>query len=182
MKPLAAGVAAGAYLDSTAKMFHDIQAQELGKIVSLGKELGRRSASNPALYIGGAHMVNHEVVADSKWLKEFRADNEPSPGESERLTAALGSDGYLIYMGYYSPVPPETWEAVRQAKAKAAWFLVPAPDQKLDFAKYGDVFINERWDPGDAAITIPGYDVRILPVSGVAHLFMYDVLRHAAGS
>jgi hypothetical protein len=182
MEPVQAGVAARAYLDSMAKTLHDIQAYELSKIVSLGKEMGRRPAARPALYVGGAHMVNHEVVADSKWLKEFRADNEPSPGESERLTAALGSDGYLIDLGYYDGVPRDTWDAVRRANARAAWIVVPLPGQKYNFDQYGDVFINQRWDPGDAVVAMPGYDIRILPASGVAQLFIYEAMRRAAGS
>jgi hypothetical protein len=175
MEPVQAGVAAGAYLDSIGKTLHEIHAQELGKIVSLGREMGRRPASNPALYIGGAHMVNHEVVGDSKWLKEFK-------GHDERLTAALGSDGYLIDMGYYDGVPPAIWDAVRRAKAKAAWIVVPLPGQNMDFKQYGDVFINQHWDPGDAVVAMPGYDVRILPASGVAQLFIYEVMRRTAGS
>jgi hypothetical protein len=175
MEPVQPGVAARAYLDYIDKVLHDIQAQELDKIVSVGKEMGRRPASHPALYIGGAHMVNNEVVAGSKWCKEFKGDNE-------HLTAALGSDGYLIDMGYYDGVPPAIWEAVRRAKARAAWIVVPLPGQKLNFEQYGDVFINQHWDPGDAAVAMPGYDVRILPVSGVAHLFIYEVMRRAARS
>ena len=175
MEPVQPGVAARAYLDYIAKMFHDIQAYELGKIVSVGKEMGRRPASRPALYMAISHMVHDEVLGDSKWLKEYKGDNE-------HLAAALGSDGYLIWMGYYNGVPPDKWEAVRRAKARAAWIVVPLPDQKLNFEQYGDVFINQRWDPGDAAVAMPGYDIRILPPSGVAQLFIYEVMLRAAGS
>jgi len=175
MEPVQPGVAARAYLDYIDKMFHDIQAYELGKIVSVGKEMGRRPASRPALYMAISHMVHDEVLGDSKWLKEYKGDNE-------HLAAALGSDGYLIWLGYYDGVPPEMWETVRRAKARAAWIVVPLPDQKLNFEQYGDVFINQRWDPGDAAVAMPGYDVRILPPSGVAQLFIYEVMRRAAGS
>jgi hypothetical protein len=156
-------------------MFHDIQAYELGKIVSVGKEMGRRPASRPAFYMVISHMMHDEVWGDSKWLKEYKGDNE-------HLAAALGSDGYLIWMGYYNGVPPDKWEAVRRAKARAAWIMVPRPDQKLNFEQYGDVFINQHWEPGDAAVAMPGYDIRILPPSGVAQLFIYEVMRRAAGS
>jgi hypothetical protein len=175
MEPVQAGVAARAYLDSIGKTLHDIQAQELGKIVSVGKELGRRPASHPALYMAVTHMVNNEVVAGNKWLKEYKGDNE-------HLAAALDSDGYLIWMGYYDGVPPDKWEAVRRAKARAAWIVVPLPGQKYNFEQYGDVFINQHYEPGDAVVQMPGYDVQILPAMGVAELFIYEVMRRAAGS
>ena len=156
-------------------MFHDIQAQELGKIVSVGKVIRRRSASRPALFMANSHMMHDEVLGDGKWFKEYK-------GDIQHLAAALGSDGYLIYLGYYDGVPPDIWEAVRQAKARAAWIVVPLAGQKLNFEQYGDVFINQQWEFGDAAVAMPGYDVRILPPSGVAQLFIYEVMMRAAGS
>ncbi len=175
MKPVQPGVTARAYLDSIARMFHDIQAQELGKIVSVGKTIRRRLASRPALFMAVSHMVHDEVLGDGKWIEQYK-------GDAQHLAAALGSDGYLIYLGYYDGVPAELWEAVRRAKARAAWIVVPLAGQKLNFEQYGDVFINQQWEFGDAAVAMPGYDVRILPPSGVAQLFIYELMMRAAES
>ena len=175
MEPVQPGVAARAYLDSIDKMFRDIQAYELGKIVSVGKEIGRRPASRPALFIATSHLMHDEVLAGGKGF-------EPYKGDIPHLAAALGSDGYLIYLGYYDGVPPNVWEAVRQARARAAWIVVPLAGQKLNCEEYGDVFINQHWEFGDAAVAMPGYDVRILPPSGVAQLFIYELMMRAAAS
>jgi len=175
MDPVQPGVAARAYLDSIAAMFHDIQAQELDKIVSVGKEMARRSASHPATLLIVSHMMHNELWGEGKWFKEYKGDNE-------HLPAALGPDGYLVYLGYYDGVPPETWDAVRRAKARAAWIVVPLAGQNLNFEQYGDVMINQHYEPGDAAIAMPGYDIRILPPSGIAQLFVYELLMRAAGA
>jgi hypothetical protein len=175
MEPVHSGVAARAYLDSIDKMFHDIQAQELGKIVSVGKEIGRRPAPRQALFMANSHMMQGDVVGDGKWFERYK-------GDIQHLAATLGSDGYLIYLGYYDGVPPDIWGAVRQAKARAAWIVVPLVGQKLDFEQYGDVFINQQWEFGDAAVAMPGYDVRILPPSGVAQLFIFELMMRAAES
>ena len=175
MEPVEAGVAARAYLDSIDKMFHDIQGQELDKVVSVGKDMGRRPVSLPATLMIVSHMMHDEVLGEGKWFKEYKGDNE-------HLAAALGSDGYLVYLGYYDGVPTGIWDAVRRAKAKAAWIVVPLAGEKLNFEQYGDVFINQHYEPGDAAVAMPGYDVRILPPSGVAQLFIYEVMMRAAGS
>jgi len=175
MEPVQPGVAARAYLDYIDKMFHEIEAYELGKIVSVGEEIGRRPASRPALCISAGHMMHDEAWGDNKWFKEYK-------GDMKQLATALGPDGYLIWLGYYDGVPPAIWEAVRRAKVRAAWIMVPLAGQELNFEQYGDVFINQHWEPGDAAVAMPGYDIRILPPSGVAQLFIYEVLRRAAGA
>jgi len=175
MKPMRPGVVARAYLDSIAGMFHDIQTHELDKIVSVGKEMRGRSASHPATLMIVSHMMHNEVWGEGQWFREYKGDNE-------HLPAALGSDGYLIYLGYYDGVPPETWDAVRRAKARAAWIVVPLAGQNLNFEQYGDVMINQHYEPGDAAVAAPGYDIRILPPSGIAQLFVYELLMRAAGA
>jgi len=91
----------------------------------------------------------------------------------------LGSDGYFVWVGYVA-VPLDLWRAVRRAGAKAVWIVSPLPAE-VDFEQFGDNIINQRWPIGDGAVDIPGYDVRILPPSGVAQLFIYELLVHAGG-
>jgi len=43
-------------------------------------------------------------------------------------------------------------------------------------ASAGDTFPDEHWEAGDAAVTVWGYDVPILPPSGIAQLFLYRLL------
>jgi hypothetical protein len=187
MQPVQPGVAGRAYLDSIDKMVREIRAQETGKIVEVGKEMGQRAGSNPAVITAQAHMVGHEFWGEGKWFQTQKGD----------LETALGSGGMLIFLGYYNGVPQQMWDAVRRAKAKGVWALAPAldekltlqpdgeqvhPGQELDFKQYGDVFINQHWDVGDAATTMPGYDIRILPPSAEAQLFIYEALMRAAGA
>ncbi len=40
----------------------------------------------------------------------------------------------------------------------------------------GDLFIDQQWQMGDAAIQVPDYDVRILPASGLAQLYIHELL------
>jgi hypothetical protein len=120
-------------------------------------------------------MMHDELWGEGKWLKEYKGDNE-------HLAAVLGPDGYLVYLGYYDGVPPGTWDAVRRAKARAAWIIVPLAGQNLNFEQYGDVMIDQHYEPGDAAIAMPGYDIKILPPSGITQLLVYEALMRAAGA
>jgi len=119
--------------------------------------------------------MNHEFTGDGKWL-------QPYQGDSNRLDEALGIDGYLIWLGPYNGIQSELWDAVRRAKAKAVWICIPKLGQKLNLEQYGDILINQRWAEGDAAVSMPGYDVKILPPSGIAQLVIYEAILHAAGA
>jgi len=174
MKPVLAGVAAEAYLDAIKKMLNEIQTQELDKIVTVGKEVGRRSASRPVPISIMSHMMHDELRDEGKLFKDYKGDND-------HLPEALGSDGYLVYLGYYDGVSTGMWDAVRKANAKAVWIIVPVPGQTLNYQQYGDVVINQHYEEGDAAVKMPGYDVQILPPSGVAQLFIYEMMMRAAG-
>ena len=175
MKPVPAGVAAEAYLDAIKKMLSEIQTQELDKIVTVGKEVGRRSASGPVPISIMSHMMHDELRDEGKLFKDYKGDND-------HLPEALGSDGYLVYLGYYDGVSTGMWDAVRKANAKAVWIIVPVPGQTLNYQQYGDVVINQHYEEGDAAVKMPGYDVQILPPSGVAQLFIYEMMMRAVGS
>ncbi|MBI2680954.1 MAG: hypothetical protein HYX25_08115 [Candidatus Solibacter usitatus] len=175
MDPVPPGVAARAYLDSIGQTLRDIRSHELDRIIAVGKEMGRRSASHPAIVTAISHLMHHEFTGDGKW---FRADK----GEADRLDAALGADGYLIWLGPYNGIQTELWDAVRRAKAKAVWICIPKAGQRLDLKRYGDILIDQHWAEGDAAVSMPGYDVKILPPSGIAQLVIYETMLHAAGA
>jgi hypothetical protein len=175
MEPVQPGVAARAYLDSVGQTLRDIRSHELDRIIAVGKEMGRRSASHPALVTATSHMMSHEFTGDGKWFQAYK-------GDSNRLDAALGADGYLIWLGYYNGIPSELWDAVRRAKAKAVWICVPKPGEKLDFEQHNDILIDQHWAEGDAAVSMPGYDVKILPPSGIAQLVIYEAMLRAAGA
>ena len=175
MDPVQPGVAARAYLDSIAQTLRDIRSHELDRITAVGKEMGRRSASHPAIVTAISHLMNHEFTGDGKWFHAYK-------GEADRLDAALGADGYLIWLGPYNGIQTELWDAVRRAKAKAVWICIPKAGQNLDLERYGDILIDQHWAEGDAAVRMPGYDVKILPPSGIAQLVIYEALLHATGA
>jgi hypothetical protein len=64
------------------------------------------------------------------------------------------------------------------AGTNAAWMVAPMARQ-TDFSAYGDLVVNQHWAFGDGAAAAPGYDVPILPPSGVAQLFIYELLGRA---
>ena len=176
MKPVAAGVVARAYLDYVANMLHQIGEHELETITKVGKEIGRRaSGPNPASIMVLGHLMFYATAQDGKLFRYLDVAKE-----SQNLESRLGKDGYFIWLGYVA-TPLDLWHAVRRAGAKGVWITSPLPAE-VDFRQFGDDVIHEHWLVGDGAVDIPGYDVRILPPSGVAQLFIYELMLRAAGS
>ena len=121
------------------------------------------------------HLMFYASAKDGKLFRYLDVNTE-----HKNLLTLLGTDGYFIWLGYVA-TPLDLWHDVRSAKAKAVWVVSPLPAE-VDFRQFGDVVINEHWLVGDGAVDVPGYDVRILPPSGVAQLFIYELMLRAAGS
>ena len=83
----------------------------------------------------------------------------------DKLGDVVKPGDVILYVGYYQPSGP--W--VEQAHALGAKIVTvvsgtpetPAEDMGAD------ININGCWPYGDALITIPGYDIKVLPPSGV---------------
>ncbi len=171
MAPVEAGTLSAAYLDRVAAMLTRIADSELEKIMATGREMGRRAAAGtPVALLTTSHLIPKIAELETNWF-EFVSD-------SNRLEKALARAGSLVYLGY-TGVDLEVWRTVRRAGVNAVWISGELPNQ-TDFEYFGDTVIDEHWRLGDSAVKVPGYDVRILPVSGIAQLFIYDLLLRAA--
>lgn len=174
MRPAAPGVFARAYIDYIRRMAIAIGEKQGAGLAAVAAEIGKRvgSARLP-LMMTNSHMMPYAMTGDGRWYR-FQKD-------AGALKAALAPGDYLIFLGYYHPLPGDVWDALRSANARAVWIAVPRPDQKLDFASHGDLFIDQQWQMGDAAVEAPGYDVKILPASGVAQLYIHEFLATRVG-
>ncbi len=176
MEPVEVGVVSRAYLDYVGGVFRKIQTYEIEKIVKAGKKAGQRAReSRPPAFIALSHLMPHLVDRQSKLLRYFDA------GVDRKILEVFLSRNDLLICLWHNGVPPDVWRAVRRAKARAVWVVCPLPDQ-VNYEHHGDVFVNQHWQLGDCAVEVPGYDVRILPPSGVAQLFIYEILLRVAGT
>ncbi len=174
MRPAPAGALARAYVDFIERMVAALRERETANIEAVAAEMKRRaSAGRPAVMMTNSHVMVYSMEGDGKWFRYLRDPKELEP--------ALAGGGYLVYLGYYHRIDEAMWNAVRGSGAKAVWMVVPRPDQKLDFAGVGDMLIDQRWQMGDAAVTVPDYDVKLLPASGFAQLFLYNWLERSVG-
>jgi len=175
MEPVKSQVLSGAYLAYIEKMFRKIQENELAKIVKAAEEAGQRAQeSRPPAFMALSHLLPPILDRQSKLFHYFDWGVD-----RKILELFLSRDGLLVCL-WHNGVPPDVWRAVRRAEARAAWIVCPLPDQ-VNYEQYGDMFVDQHWRLGDCAVEVPGYDVRILPPSGLAQLFIYELLKLAAG-
>ena len=122
----------------------------------------------------GGHIMNHVI---SSGRGPFRhGDAVEAPAE---LLPMLKSGDLVVFFGYVS-VPLDFLRLVHRTGATAAWIVSPLP-QDVDFTQFGDSVIDQEWKIGDAAVQVPGYDIRILPPSGIIELVIYASLLASSG-
>jgi uncharacterized phosphosugar-binding protein len=93
---------------------------------------------------------------------------------NSKLIAQPGPADYVLGLGYMNTPTEEVFgqkawgdaDKVRQAGRGVAW-IVAAFNYKPEDLKPNEILVDQRWPEGDAAVQAPGYDVKILPPSGV---------------
>lgn len=82
--------------------------------------------------------------------------------------------GDFIALIEYIYAPKERLDKIKAKGARSVWVGVPMGDD-LDYQGL-DVFIDPFWRFGDAVVEIPGYDVKVMPPSGVIQSMIYWML------
>ena len=82
--------------------------------------------------------------------------------------------GDFIALIEYIHAPRERLDKIKAKGARSVWVGVPMEDD-LDYEGL-DVFIDPFWRLGDAVVEIPGYDVKVIPPSGVIQSMIYWML------
>jgi hypothetical protein len=97
------------------------------------------------------------------------------------LQGKLKKDDVWIYIGY-SYYPLEELKYAAQTGTKTVSVFAPGPsvmgegtEVEID-RSFMDVYIDPYWRLGDAVVDVPGYDIKIIPPSGVVMVSCYWML------
>ena len=90
----------------------------------------------------------------------------------------MSRDDFYIYNGYYL-FPEEELRAARTAVSRSAW-IMGGKEIETIYPHAGEIHINAYWRYGDTSVHMPGYDVRVIPPSGVITTMMLWLLHAAA--
>ena len=94
--------------------------------------------------------------------------------EPDKLADLVKPGDLILYVGYYEPWGP--WvETAHELGAKIVTVVSGTPERRAEDMG-ADINIDGCWAYGDAVVDVPGYDIRVLPPSGVVASAAYSML------
>ena len=165
------------FLYNLLRCLSGIGSMEIGKFEQAG-QLAARSVRDGATVwcdVIGHHLPSQRGIPGDPGLFTIG-----SPEKKEETGPFKDGDVYL-YNGYFM-YPSEQLAKVREAGIPSVWILGGREVQDV-YAQPGEIHINAYWRYGDASLTIPGYDLRIIPVSGaIMTATLWMLLAETAGA
>jgi hypothetical protein len=164
--PVDAGWVGREYLSALRWSLDEMERQEAEHIAAAGEAAYAARAAGHTAYaaitghsfiqlLGCPHDPGYLVPLVKGW-----ADPRPD------LTLQKGD--FILGIGYDAPfVGTGVADKARAAGATLVWSCTDYHPDLITALPAGEVFINQRWAMGDALVQLPGYDIKILPPSGV---------------
>ncbi|MDO8588947.1 MAG: hypothetical protein Q7T82_18125 [Armatimonadota bacterium] len=159
--PFPPGKAARAYLDGVTKNVDEVFSKEGATIRTVASTALQTRANGGGIYAAlTGHSLMHEMgCAHDPGLFKPVANADIKPVD------------FVIGMGYDSILTGKFWKNVAETicptGAKIAWSFTDYRPDAVKSLLPGEMYINQHWAMGDSLVTVPGYDVKILPPSGV---------------
>ena len=165
------GQVGGDYLDAIGGILGALIEEEARAIDQVGAVCAQVLNDGGVIHAG---MISHFPVyqhgapGDPRYMRRLaRLDGEsPSVDELER---ELESGDLFFFLGYYRR-PTQAYQVVRRAGARIVEVIT---GDGLDGPPQPDYVIRPKWPFGDAVTRVPGYDVEILPSSGIVQAAIY---------
>jgi hypothetical protein len=169
--PVKAGLLGRTYLARLAACLRRMKATQMPRFAEAGKlAWDALEAGHTVWQMPVGHMPPYEPgLTEDHVTKTLPQDMTP-----EKLAGLVKPGDVILYEGYYEPFGP--WvETAHELGAKIVTVVSGTPDKPAS-AMGADVCIDGCWPYGDALVDVPGYDVRILPPSGVIQSLAYWML------
>jgi len=170
IQPVGPGVLGREYLSQISRMLAGIQSTQMPRIVQAAKWWRQASSNSTTILVTGHMFPRH--AEDPRTIPCGRF--EPAPAwEDKVLVDAARPPEYVLYLGYqYGPRKLVDWASASRVKlVYAAVQPVQPPEPASNI-----VYLDLGWPLTDACVRVPGYDVPILPASGVLQAAIYWAL------
>lgn len=163
--PMRPGLLGRSYLTELSSGVQAVHARERSSIAALVRQIAEAKAAGKTFYVCGAgHATRHrpDSITDPR-IFTFLAESTPGvlfqPGD---LLLCNGYDAHWLD-AQLGPISRQC----RKLGGKVAWSLTTYGGQPVPGVERGETVIDQHWELGDAIVTVPSYDIRILPSSGV---------------
>jgi hypothetical protein len=143
--------------------------QEMADVAAAARQAvaARRNGKGVYAFVHG-HGILHQMIGFPTDPGYFTQLN--TGWFSQRPDIRLSEGDFVLCIGFdmrFNGWKFGKWdEEARSAGATLAWSFADYKKEHVE-AVGDEIFISQHWDFGDAVVEVPGYDVRILPTSGV---------------
>jgi len=177
---VAAGRLGREFLSAARRRMDSLVRNELPDIREAARRAVAARALSRRLYvIAGGHAMPPalSVPRDPAYFRAIRGAKQRSGRGEQPLPLEAGD--FLLSIGY-DGIPNGADDGfladyARQAGATCVWSAATYRPERVRPAA-GELFIDQQWEYGDAEVAVPGYDVRILPTSGLLSIAVYEMI------
>ena len=169
--PIPPGQLGEAYLERLGECFRGLMAKEIEAIEEIaraGERVRQRGRCIHAFLISHFPIYQCGAPGDPRFMQQLVQIQGETPSAAE-LEERLQPGDLFFFLGYYNR-PKAAYEVARQAKALIAEIITGARGSE---GPSPDYVIHPQWPFGDALVPVPGYDVEILPASGIVQSAIY---------
>ena len=159
--PIQAGEKGREFLYNVQRCFAGIGCIEIEKFTEAGRLAAEAiSRGNTAWCdVIGHHLQSQRGIQGDPGLFKIGAP------ESDDKAGPFEEGDVYIFNGYFI-FPADELEKVREAGVPSVWLLGGRETQDV-YPQTGEIHIDTYWRYGDASLSIPGSNIRIVPASGV---------------
>ena len=161
------------YLDRIGAILRALIEEESGAVEAVGAVCAEVLEAGGRIHAGLiSHFPMYQLGApgDPLFMRPLARLRGESPRVAE-LEEKLRPGDLFFFLGYYRR-PVDAYAAARRAGARIVEVITgDGPDDPPPPAP--DFVIRPKWPFGDAVTPVPGYDVEILPSSGIVQAAVY---------
>jgi hypothetical protein len=170
--PIKPGVLGRAYLNAARSdlgTFYKAERANLEKVSRMAFETARQGHKVYAFLHGHAIVMDQLTYPSSSGI--FTQLN-PNNWFAQNPKLTLGQGDFVLCVGYASQFHDgdfKGWDdSARKAGATLAWSFTDYQASEVQAVRdAGELWINQHWAYGDAAVEIPGYELKAFPTSGL---------------
>ncbi len=166
-----AGRLGGDYLERMAAILRALIEEEAAAVEAVGEVCAEVLEAGGRIHAGLiSHFPMYQLGApgDPPYMRPLERLRGESPRVAE-LEEKLRPGDLFFFLGYYRR-PVEAYAAARRAGARIVEVIT---GDGTDGPPPPDHVIRPKWPFGDAVTPVPGYDIEILPGSGIVQAAVY---------
>jgi uncharacterized phosphosugar-binding protein len=173
VEPIDEGELGCGYLDALDGCFHRLRDEETEAIERVAEVCVKVKAAGHHNY---ASLISHFPVyqagapGDPKLICPLTPMSGETPSDTE-LAAKLQPGDLYFFLGYYRR-PKAAYQVAKRIGCQIVE-VIAGTDAPLTEAPFPDYTIDPKWPYGDALVSLPNYDVKILPASGIVQSAIY---------